>query len=234
MRQRYPTPELCARPNFQKKLRQSCVRGPTFKKGCGRSSRRLQLARHAHNNASHLGIKNALWATRCSHAALRNATTIVIVATATILSHPARETTTTTAITLFQCNSNNNNSNSNSSDNNRGRGLRCAASRPTRSSVAGSRLSVSVGKVVIAWAVHGQGGAKCCDRPGGPRTGGRNVAKSWAVRGQEGHETQFSKVVQKVGIPLFGALVLYIFCSTFQRWCWLSQLRGPRASQAVH
>ena len=69
-------------------------------------------------SASHLGNKNALWATHCSYAAtwqisvhapdhpenLRNATAIVTVAATTIPPNPARDTTTT----ILQCNSNNN------------------------------------------------------------------------------------------------------------------------------
>ena len=83
VRQQCPTPKLCARPNFffflkkKKKTAESCMRGPTFKKGSkclhgirqrrkrlpsqvanfriwggdigSRSSRRLQLTRDAHN-----------------------------------------------------------------------------------------------------------------------------------------------------------------------------------------
>ena len=93
-----------------------------------------------------------------------------------------------TAITLLQCNSNNNTSNR--GNNNRGRRQRCAASRSTRLSIAGSRLSVREEQHPHC--------RKSCEILGGPRTvkqkvvtvrcsprtGRQQVVIARAVRGQ--------------------------------------------------
>ena len=96
--------------------RKSCVRGPTFqqrwqevvcatrlsKKVAGAHQEGFSWPDTRTTSPSHLGNKNALWATHCSSAALRNATATVIVAPATFPPNPARETTTT----ILQRNSN--------------------------------------------------------------------------------------------------------------------------------